>query len=102
MLSANKILHAVLSQHVAKFLRPPHQLSHLHLIAASRDLRSAEDGHAFSFKEFIECYGQVKGKHMWNMAPHQACTEIRRARDGRAYSYWGGNQDYGDTKQIKY
>ena len=96
-MAAQPIRH-VLSRHVAKFLKPPHELSRLQAIVQPRELRIARDGLAYSRKEFIEHYAQEKGQLMWNTAPPQACTEFRTARDGLVYSYGEFIEHYGQEK----
>ena len=98
MLASCQPIRHVLSRHVAKFLKPPHELSRLQAIAQARELRIAGDGLAYSRQEFIEHYALEKGRLMWNTATPQACTEFRTARDGLGYSYGEFMELYGEEK----
>ena len=63
----------------AWFLSWRDELSRLRVIAQTCELRIARDGLAYSYKDFIEHYGQDGGQHAWNTVKRQASTELASA-----------------------
>ena len=63
----------------AWFLSWRDELSRLRVIAQTCELRIARDGIAYSYKDFIEHYGQDGGQHTWNNVKRQTSTELAPA-----------------------
>ena len=61
------------------FLSWGDELSRFRVIAQTCELRIARDGIAYSYKDFIEQYGQGRGKHVWNTVKRLANTELSSA-----------------------
>ena len=63
----------------AWFLSWRDELSRLRVIAQTCELLIARDGIAYSYKDFVEHYGQDGGQHAWNTVKRQASTELASA-----------------------
>ena len=63
----------------AWFLSWRDELSLLRVIAQTCEFRIARDGLAYSYKDFVEHYGQGRCQHAWNTVKRQASTELASA-----------------------